>query len=218
MAQVKKFALIPEELVIKHTVSNKRLSELDKKMIMILNSDLPDHEKLKRFHEVLQTSLNLQQFNRPTQEKNLEEEVKKSDLEVKKMEEENKKVFVENQDNYHEFILASLSKTSRKKAENVLSLIKFHPEILSWDSKGAITVHGEKIPNSNIVNFFNYLYNSRKLPLHKSTYDVILKDLNIPKKFLGNTNLLKSPGKKVVKSKDVPKRHVKPLIKWETIK
>ena len=65
MAQVKKFTLIPEELVIKHTVSSKRLSELDKLMVKILNSDLPDQEKLIRYHEVLQTSLNLQEFNQP---------------------------------------------------------------------------------------------------------------------------------------------------------
>jgi len=51
MTQVKKFALIPEELVVKHAVSNKRLKELDKLMIKILNSDLPDHEKLMHYHD-----------------------------------------------------------------------------------------------------------------------------------------------------------------------
>ncbi len=213
MAQIKKFALIPEELVTKHTVSNKRLSELDKAMMKILHSDLPDHEKLVLYHELLKKSLNLQEFNHPVEKKNEEVADNKKIDEKKNEEMKNEKVVTNKdsfkvKDNYQDLILSSVSKSMRRKAENALSLIKTQPDVLSWNAKGQIAIHGEKLPNSNIIDFFNYMYNTRSNALHKSLYDTTLKDLNVPKHFIGNKNLLKSPVQRKLK------RVVKAPIKW----
>jgi hypothetical protein len=51
--------------VIKHAVSNEKLTDFDKLLIKILNSDLLDQEKVTHYHEALQTSLNLQEFSQP---------------------------------------------------------------------------------------------------------------------------------------------------------
>ncbi len=215
MAQIKKFALIPEELVTKHTVSNKRLSELDKAMMKILHSDLPDSEKLIFYHELLKKSLNLQEFNQPMKENKVqstsEHEQNNTSENQPQLTSENKsrqEVKVED-NNYQGLILASLSKSMRRKAENALTIMQNQPDIISWSKNGEILSHGENIPNTNIIDFFQYLYNSRKVLPHKGIYDTMLKDLNIPKQFIGNKNLLKLPVQRKMK------RIVKPPKKWE---
>ena len=219
MAQVKKFALIPEELVVKHTVSNKRLSELDRTMMSILNSNLPDHEKLVRYHEVLQKSLNLQQFNTPNHEKRdlsekkdtpqgTSQDIPKGAPQGIRQEAEKKPLQV----NYQDLILPSIPKNMREKAANVLGLIKNQPDILSWNSKGQLVVNKEEIPDSNIIDFFTHLYKSRKNISNSVVYDKVLKELNIPMQFIGNAKLLKMSEKKSFPKR---KRVVKPPIKWE---
>lgn len=211
MAQIKKFALIPEELVAKHTVSSKRLSELDKLMLNILHSDLPDYEKLIRYQELLQKSLNLQEYNnaRPVKK----EETKQVENSMEQQVESSKEKQVQDseppRDHFHDLILSSVSKPMRRKAENALSLIKLQPEVLSWNSKGEISHQGEKIPNSNIIDLFNYMFNSRKILPHKSRYDQALKDLNVPKQFIGNKKLLNTP------EKSVKRNMIKRNVKWE---
>lgn len=210
MAQVKKFALIPEELVVKHTVSNKRLSELDRTMMDILNSNLPDHEKLMRYHEVLQKSLNLQQFNTPMHEKKDTSQDTSQDIRHEGIRQDAEKKPL--QVNYQELILPSIPKNMRGKAENVLSLIKNQPEILSWNSKGQLLVNKEEMPNSNIIDFFTYLYKPKNNISNGAVYDKVLKDLNIPMQFIGNT---KTSEKKTIPKRKPGKRSVKPTLKWE---
>ena len=211
-----KFALIPEELVAKHTVSSKRLSELDKIMISILNSNLPDHEKLIRYHEVLQKSLNLQEFNTPTYEKKDLSEKKDTpqhtlqDISKDPKNETEKKPL---QVNYQDLILPSIPKNMRGKAENVLGLIKNQPDILSWNSKGQLVVNKEEIPHSNIIDFFSHLYKPKNNISNADVYNKVLEDLNIPMQFIGNA---KTSKKKTVPKRKPGKRPVKPPIKWES--
>jgi len=200
MAQVKKFTLVPEELVIKHTVSNKRLSELDKLMIKILNSDLPDHEKLIRYHEVLQTSLNLQEFNQPFKEKQDPPEqvpvIEKKDVpEMKK------------EDPHHGFILAAVPKSRRSAAENILELIRKQPNVLTYNNQGEITLYGQKIEDSNIINFFKYIFDSRSVALDKHAYNKAITDLNIPTSLITNRKL------HVIKKKAIILKKKDPMLK-----
>jgi hypothetical protein len=203
---------MPEELSVKHTVSSKRLSELDELMMTILNSNLPDHEKLARYHEVLQKSLNLQQFNTPTHEKKDISQDTSEKKDPPQHEAEKKPLQI----NYQDFILPSIPKNMRGKAENVLGLIKNQPDILSWNSKGQLIANKEEIPNSNIIDFFSHLYKPKNNISNGAVYDGLLKDLNIPMQFIRNTKT--SEKKKVV---NIPKRKpgkrlVKPVLRWET--
>jgi len=225
MAQVKKFALIPEELVVKHTVSSKRLSELDKIMMNILNSNLPDHEKLIRYHEVLQKSLNLQEFNTHEKKEALPE--KKDPPQGTSQDIKNEAEKKPLQVNYQDFILPSIPQNMRGKAENVLGLIRGQPDILSWNSKGQLIANKEEIPNSNIIDFFSYLYKPKSNISNGAVYDKVLKDLNIPMQFIANTKI---SGKKKPSAK---KKHelllseynlrkkarvtYQPVLKWENM-
>jgi len=206
MAQVKKFSLIPEEFVIKHTVSNKRLTELDKLMIKILNSNLPDHEKLARYHEVLQTSLNLQEFNHPMKETHAQEQSISTQVPVS---EKNgvQEIKVEKEDNdYHDLILAAIPKSKRSAAEHVLALIKKQPKVLSYNDRGEIILHDQRIENSNIIDMIKYIFNSRVAVSNKNTYHKAISDLNIPQSLITNRKLFEKnqdivPMKKLVRKK-----------------
>lgn len=229
MTQDKKLTFIPEELTIKHTVSNKRLSELDKLMVEILNSDLHDQEKLTRYHRVLQTSLNLQEFNQPILKQfqtseTFSNQAKKDNEEIKMDKKDQSQDITDEaekkppQINYQDLILPSIPKNMRGKAASVLDLIKNQPDILSWGSKGQLIANKEEIPNTNIIDFFGHLYKSRKNTPHHVIYDKALKDLNIPKYFIGNKNIVLSPEKKKVVNIPIRKpvkRLIKPAIKWE---
>ena len=197
MAQVKKFTLVPEELVIKHTVSNKRLSELDKLMIKILNSDIPDQEKLTRYHEVLQTSLNLQEFNRPIVK--IKENIKNPptskslpNQEMNKKDSEEIELDKKEYGHYRDILLAAMTKSKRSKAENILTLIQQQPEVLSYNELGEISLYGRKLLDSNIIDFLNYMFHSRKVVSHKDMFGKVVNDLNIPKSFITNKRLLHS--------------------------
>ena len=72
-------------------------------MVKILNSDLPDQEKLIRYHEVLQTSLILQEFNQPTVEKK-EQQLLPSENLSKKDDEEMKLVKKDNDFDFFFFV------------------------------------------------------------------------------------------------------------------
>ena len=60
-------ALEPEiyEKLKRHTPKRQILSEIDRKMEEILNSDLPENEKLKLYKETLQKSMLFAKKSRP---------------------------------------------------------------------------------------------------------------------------------------------------------
>jgi len=242
MAQVKKFTLVPEELVIRHAVSKKRLSELDKLMIKILNSDLPDQEKLTRYQEVLQTSLNLQEFNRPIVKikENIEnyptsKSLSDQEIEMNKKDSEEIELDKKEYGYSRDIILAAMSKSKRNKAENILTLIQQQPEVLSYNELGEISLYGRKLSDSNIIDFLNYMFDSRKVVPHKNMFNKAVNDLNIPKSFITNKRLLHSTEEDVSKKNySVPqKKHelllseynlrkkarvtYRPVLKWENM-
>jgi hypothetical protein len=203
----------------------------------ILNSNLPDHEKLARYHEVLQTSLNLQEFNPPILKEKvteLNENLSKKDNEEVQMDEGIKidkkdvqEMKVENEDeDCRDLILAAIPKSKRSIAENILVLIKKQPNVLSYNNRGEIILHGQQIENSYITDLIKYTLNSRSNVSDNNVYNKAINDLNIPKSFIINKRLLHSTVEDVSKK---PKllmskynlrkgKHVSLPFKWENLK
>ena len=63
METAKKFALVPEEMLNRHVPSSKELNSFDDAILKILNSSLPEHEKVNQYYKLLQRKMNLQEFN-----------------------------------------------------------------------------------------------------------------------------------------------------------
>ena len=59
----KTYALVPESDLSRHVPTKKQLSEFDKEMQKILNSDLHDFEKVQLYCELLLRKVNLMDFN-----------------------------------------------------------------------------------------------------------------------------------------------------------
>ncbi|XP_035229668.1 zinc finger protein 107-like [Stegodyphus dumicola] len=145
MEFTKKYVLVPEEMMTKHTISDKQLSELDKAMMHILNSSDDDREKLVRYYELLQKKLNLKEYNSPFKPPKDDSQNSLDDsAEMKKVKEEEEEAPSSVTDgdkqmtvtDYSTVILDSVPLRMRRKAQNALAILKRHPDILKWNDKG----------------------------------------------------------------------------------
>lgn len=211
MEFAKRFALVPEETLTKHSISKKQLSELDQAMIQILNSSLEEHEKVIRYYELLQKRLKLKQFNPTHKLAQVESTQPLSEGEKPLSEDPQERKL---HDSYDDFILNSVAPNLKRRAQSALSVLKSRPNILSWNDKGEIIYHGEKIQQSNIADLFNLIFTDKKktfIPA-KDSFLNALEELNLPKQFIRNKYLkVSSPDvkKKKVKHENVVER------KWE---
>lgn len=194
MEYAKKYALVPEEVLTRHTISNKQLSDLDKSMIEILNSSLEDHEKVSRYYDLLQKRLKMNQFNSPyklTEVKPSKEEIisvketTESPITIKK-EDAREKL----DDSYDSIILSSVPPNLKRRADNALSILKSRPDVLKWNDKGEISYRGETIPQTNIADLFHLIFTDKKTHiLAKNTFLSALEELNLPKQYIRNKYL-----------------------------
>jgi len=196
MEHAKKYALVPEEMLTRHTISNKQLSDLDKSMIEILNSSLEDHEKVSRYYDLLQKRLKMNQFNSPykltevkssKEEENSDKETEESPITIKKEDRRDEKLG----DSYDSIILNSIPPNLKRRADNALSILKSRPDILKWNNQGEICYRGETIPQTNIADLFNLMFTDKKKThiLAKNTFLSALEELNLPKQYIRNKYL-----------------------------
>ena len=86
-------------------------------------------------------------------------------------------------------ILAPLPKTFRSKAIRFLNWIR-NTNMITWDAAGAVYINGAKLPRSNIADLVSdYLRNRTTVGAANGWYSFghALKDLNVPRDFIGNT-------------------------------
>ena len=88
-----------------------------------------------------------------------------------------------------EHILAPLPKTFKSKAIRFLNWIRA-TDAITWDAAGAVYINGVKIPRSNIADLVSdYLRNRTTVGPAKGwyTFGHALRELNVPRDFIGNT-------------------------------
>ncbi|GBO09514.1 hypothetical protein AVEN_204368-1 [Araneus ventricosus] len=183
MEHAKKFALIPEHLVSKHTVSHKQLNDLDKSMLNILNRSLEEHEKVKQYYALLQKKMNIEEYNLPW--KPPEETAPLNNIEVEPM-------LPRKEDPYDHVVLNSVPQGMKNEASKALDFIKEHSNILKWNDKGEILIGNELISKTNIADLFNIIFTHNKKKTNVAGIQEFLAALNlmnIPKHYVKNNYL-----------------------------
>lgn len=213
----KKFVLVPESDFSKHTPSKKQLSEFDKEMQKVLNSDLQDFEKLQLYYDLLKRKMNLQDFNPPLK------------IDATEKDETSKPVkdgTLENSTNSEDNILKMIPIGVQKQAEQLLQYLKTYPNILRWNDRGEIIYKDQLIPKSNLTDLISLILTQRKSYKHLFGRDEFLKALNstnTPKLFFKNKYLtmkddVHSPIKNVKPIGKVKRTALKsPVIRWQKL-
>ncbi|GBN23955.1 hypothetical protein AVEN_255478-1 [Araneus ventricosus] len=195
MEHAKKFALIPEHLVSKHTVSDNQLNDLDKSMLNILNRSLEEHEKVKQYYALLQKKMNIEEYNLPW--KPPEKPAPLNNIEVEPM------LPRKEEDSYGHVVLNSVPQGMKNEASKALDFIKEHSNILKWNDNREILIGNELISKTNIADLFNIIFTRNK------------KKTNVAgiQEFLAALNLMNMP-KHCVKNNYLTAKNVKSKAQW----
>lgn len=206
MEFAKKYALVPEDSLSKHVPTQSQISDFDKQMLQILNSSFKDYEKVRRYHDLLQKKLNMENYNLPWSTPSIVEEEK---IELKQPSKNNQSATKED---YSTMILNSVPKSSKKHADMLLQLIRKNPSILQWNDKGEILYNERSYPNSNLADLFHLIFTNRKRTniAGKEEFLKALRELNVPEHYIKNTHL-SNPIKQEKKS-PILKRKSKTLL------
>jgi len=179
MEFARKYALVPEDSLSKHTPSEKYLSALDKEMDKILKSSMNEYDKVQRYYEILQKKIKLENYNLPWTSPPAEEENNKA-FDKKPKDED-----------YSSVVLKSVPSKLTKQAGSLLQLMQKNPHIFQWNDQGIITYKGQSIANSNLADLFNLIFTNRK-NIDIAAKDEFLKylhELNVPRHYIKNKNL-----------------------------
>lgn len=210
MEFAKKFALVPEEALNKHTPSQKQLSELDKALLKILNSSLPDYEKVQRYYELLQRKMNLQENNLPwiqRSDEEVEQQPAKPEQDSVKQDSAKQEPtttttqetvnpeHIKQEIDYNQLPLTLVPSRMKKQALKLLEFLKTSPHKLEWNEKGIVSFKNKKIQNSNIADFFHLIFSTnKKVPINaQGELLQVLKEMHVPQSFIKNKNLLSRP-------------------------
>lgn len=209
-----KYALVPEEELSKHAPTKKQMTEFDLAMSKILNSSLPDHEKVQQYYELLKRKMDLQEFNVPWLSKKSEKPVEpiKEDLPVKMEPPANQ------EEDFDSFVLSQVPNPMLKQAKALMNFLKSNSDTIQWDKRGNVSYKGEKLENSNLADLFHSIFcvNKKKNVPAQNEFIQALREIGIPESMIKNKRLLKnatvsiSPRRNFVKSKKKPT-----VYKWE---
>lgn len=209
MELAKKYALVPEENLSKHVPTKQQMSEFDTAMSKILNSTLPDHEKVIQYFELLKRKMNLQEFNTPWMSK----PPKPTEKETSEPEEEPK-----SEPDELTLILSSVPPSMKRQARSLLDFLKNHPRKFEWDKNLTISFEGKPIPESNIADLFHLLFSVNKKTPIKAQNELLktLREMYVPESFIKNRHL--SSNKKHVSLMPTKKIKVDPYVmQWENL-
>ena len=158
------------------------LTEMDKTMQDILESDENVHDKAEAYQQALRRYLNRfdQYKDRPlgkvqlvTQENKPKEQEDTPERQVDSVEQD---------------VLQSVPKSMKSKAERLLQRLKEHPDV-EWNSIGELTYQGENVKKSNLTDLVNDVLRQRRraaAPLGWDTFAKILQRINVPQDLVGN--------------------------------
>lgn len=223
MENAKKMIIVPIEAFQRvqnqQQTSSNIASGLDNEMLKLLNNTtLSDREKWDQYQQVLQRFLHFASQKR-----------KPINIPVVDMNSKHNGIGMEE-------IVDTFSKTYKKDVRNLVKALEKKNEFVSWDEDGVITINGEKIPNSNIVDVLHDIIRARKStqPPGWKQLMMILKETNTPSEFITNpfsreylSKLKGDQGISLSQSIDstyletpsittsTPARRNKPVVKWE---
>lgn len=174
MEHAKKMMIVSPELFQRLTatsvtedVHEKILGELDNDMQNVLKSELDDREKWTEYYQVLQRYL---QFSNQIR--------KPIDIEGPIL---NKLPLADTE------ILDTIPKIYKRNAQCLVNILK-RSENIEWDNKGIVSIKGETMPSSNIIDLINDVVRSRKTtnPVGSKPFVALLNDLNVPNELINS--------------------------------
>lgn len=200
MENANKYVLLPERDVNKHVATKQFLSSFDHQMANILHSRLGDHEKIKKYYELLQKKMNLQEYNQPRSFASIpskspppppDEEKPQQKISSQAKNESNTSKKHQNSD-YADIIINSVPSNLKKQAGTLLDLLRSKPDVITWTPQGELLYKNQKIEGSNMADLFNVTFTNKKNSNvnGKSEFLRILHELNAPKHFIKNKSLL----------------------------
>ena len=178
-AQLQELRGVPEN------IRSATVRRLDSEMReILLRSDLPEYEKAKLYNGVLQRFLAL------TRQEDMEKTVPQPPQASASL--PSPPAPQESLPSVIQEVLDSLPNRYKKNAEILLSKLRQHQEISSWDDKGSFQYRGELLPGSNILDLVRGITQSTALSDKRKPkgWDVFLKalaELNIPTSIVGNS-------------------------------
>lgn len=177
MEHAKKMILVPQDFFAKlNQQKNEQTgltSNLDTEMGSLLdNESLGEKEKWVRYQQMLQRYLKLKEQERQP---------------LKVTMEESKQETVQQPAGLHHEIIEAIPKMFKKKAQMLLRRLESSNDV-SWDERGVVTIKGNVILGSNIIDLVSDVVRPRKTsnPLGWTQFTSFLKEINIPKEFISN--------------------------------
>lgn len=189
-------AVMPSREQIEQTRSvqtpGTTLSRLDAEMDDILRSVTPanQREKWKLYQQVLQRH---QFFVDEERRPKIITTSSVTDKPAEQIPEEAAQSTTEAEKISDEVIVASVPKTYRRQAEQLLNHLRASSNTtLTWDKSGVVHINGEPIKESNIIDLVNDTMRHRKTvrAIGREQFGNELRRLGIPREFIGNTSLL----------------------------
>ena len=139
-----------------HGSSSIELSSFDDAMLKILNSSLPEHEKVNQYYKLLQRKMNLQEFNEAmvTPLPETKEEVKEEKPLLPSVKQESP--------DFESVIYSSVPANRKKQAKALLHFLKTNLNNFKWNATEEVTYNGRKITKSNLADLFNIIFSTNR--------------------------------------------------------
>lgn len=182
MEHAKKMILVPHDLLLKLNQQKQNQSgltnDLDTEMTTLLdNEDLGEKEKWVRYQQMLQRYLKVKEQERQPLKVTMEEESKHgADMPGLSLQRE---------------IIEAIPKMYKNKAKMLLNRLESSKNV-SWDERGEVTIKGNIVLGSNIIDLVSDVVRPRKTsnPFGWQQFLTFLKELNIPREFITNPRRL----------------------------
>ena len=92
-------------------------------------------------------------------------------------------------------IISSLPKTFKRNGSNLLDFITNTDSNrkITWNERGIVKIDNKEIPGSNIIDLVNDVVRTRKTfsAVGKDAFADVLKEIGVPREFIGNSDLVK---------------------------
>lgn len=195
MEHAKKMVLLPYETVerLEHAqklnsvqTPGNEMSRLDNEMSRILSSQTSDDAaRWKDYQQVLLRFLRLVEEGRVVPSPETTDNDTKPSPSTR-----NESVFNE------ETIMSSVPQKYRTKAKLLFNALKNVPNnVFDWDDTGTVSIHGNRIERSNLIDLVNDAMRARKsISAHGvQEFAKMIRDCNMPREFIGNSSFWRSP-------------------------
>lgn len=162
----RKMVLVPEEM-LKPTVSQitnpeqEKVSDLDRHMKSILESNISDHEKMKKYQDFLNKFLT---YNKKVEHPE-----------------------VENKFNIVDKVIGHVPINSIKTARKLIQYLEDNPNHIRWNENGEVMIEGRTLDNVYIVDLINDAVSQRvKESKGAQEFYRILNQIHVPNSLILN--------------------------------